>query len=389
MLRYDTDPWGAYAILAAKPHHEQVHFKYYIWRMTINYRKLNQVTEQFCHLIHLCDDAVQDLGDAWYLLSMDMDSDFHQVYVSAGSQSKLVFYGPAGRTYCYTGMPFGPVNTPPRVYMHDGIYLSRMDHHVKFTSSRPVVMILRGHTRGCTPQCVFFPDGFFLLPVLDKVLNHMPCSDDLQDCFTVEIVEDTKWDSILKPSLASVLPSHSEWKAASASDHDVSLCIDCTKDATRDIVKQPWFGNWYRTLLKDQALEQEDSILFYTSVSQKQALLRTTRVFVVPLKLHPVLFAAYHTSAGNGHASFKASFWKFRLRFYWSNMHVDVRRACYQRAQCALANATQHTVEYTKLPCDRPFGVLFSDVWSPGATPSRNGDCKGLNVMEGMSGFIV
>jgi hypothetical protein len=80
---------------------------------------------------------------------------------------------------------------------------------------------------------------FVLFPVLDKVLSPVPCSDDLQDLFTVEIEEDTKCDSNLNPSIASAIPSHSEWKAASASDHDVSLCIDCIKDATQDLVKQP------------------------------------------------------------------------------------------------------------------------------------------------------
>jgi hypothetical protein len=54
----------------------------------------------------------------------------------------------------------------------------------------------------------------------------------------------------------------------------------------------------------------------------------------------------------------------------------------------AFVNATKHTVEWTMLPCDIPFDVLFADVWSPDAIPRRNGDCKGLNVMKGMSGFI-
>jgi hypothetical protein len=155
-------------------------------------------------------------------------------------------------------------------------------------------------------------------------------------------------------------------------------------------MKQPWLDNHYRTLIKDQALEQEDSILFYTTFSQKQALHQTVRVHMVPLKLRPILFAAYHAIAGNGHAYFKASFWKLCLRFYWPNMYADARRACDQCAHCALVNATKHTVEWTTtLPCDRPFDVFFADVSSPGAIPIRNVDCKGLKDMEGMSDFVV
>jgi hypothetical protein len=85
MLEYDTGHWGAKASLAEKPHQEQVHFKDYIWRMDINYRKLNQVTKPFRHPIRRGGDAVQDLGDAQYLLSMDLDSGFHQVCISAVS----------------------------------------------------------------------------------------------------------------------------------------------------------------------------------------------------------------------------------------------------------------------------------------------------------------
>jgi hypothetical protein len=79
--------------VVAKPHQEEVHFKDYIWRMAINYRRLNQVTKPFQHPIRQYDDAVQDLGDARFLLSIDLDSGFHQVSVHADSQSKLDFFG--------------------------------------------------------------------------------------------------------------------------------------------------------------------------------------------------------------------------------------------------------------------------------------------------------
>jgi hypothetical protein len=44
---------------------------------------------------------------------MDLDSGFHQACVSAGSRSKLAFYGPDGRKYRYTGMYVVPFNAPP------------------------------------------------------------------------------------------------------------------------------------------------------------------------------------------------------------------------------------------------------------------------------------
>jgi hypothetical protein len=93
--------------------------EFHIWGMAINYGKLNQVTKPFRHPIRRCEDAIQDLGDERYLLRMDLDSGFNQVYVSDGSRSKLALYGLDGVKYRYTGMPFGPINAPPHVYMHD------------------------------------------------------------------------------------------------------------------------------------------------------------------------------------------------------------------------------------------------------------------------------
>jgi hypothetical protein len=81
LLEYDDGPWSSKSILAAKTHQEEVNFKDYICRMAINYRCLDQVTKPFRYPIRRCDDSVQDIGDARFLLSMDLDAGFHQVSV--------------------------------------------------------------------------------------------------------------------------------------------------------------------------------------------------------------------------------------------------------------------------------------------------------------------
>jgi hypothetical protein len=84
-----------------------------------------------------------------------------------------------------------------------------------------------------------------------------------------------------------------------------------------------------------------------------------------------------------------ASFWKLRLRFYWSTVYANFRRAYEQCAHCDLINTTEQIVEWKTPPCDIPFYVIFTNVRSHGAISSRNGDCKGLNSMEGISGFVI
>jgi hypothetical protein len=66
LLEYDDEPWAAKTTLVAKPYHEEVNFKYYIWRMAINNRRINQFSKPFRHPIRRCNNAVQDLGDTWF-----------------------------------------------------------------------------------------------------------------------------------------------------------------------------------------------------------------------------------------------------------------------------------------------------------------------------------
>jgi hypothetical protein len=54
-----------------------------------------------------------------------------------------------------------------------------------------------------------------------------------------------------------------------------------------------------------------------------------------------------------------------------------------------MANAKNHVVEWTTLPCDRPFDIIFVGVCSPGAILSLDGDTKCLNVTEGMIGLFT
>jgi hypothetical protein len=166
-------------------------------------------------------------------------------------------------------------------------------------------------------RCVYFYITYFVpFPSPKESVTARPHSGDLKDCFTVEIKEDVEQDRSLKPSLAYSLPSHSEWKAACSSDHDVLLYIWFLSDRALDPKKQPGLDVRYKTLLVEQSLERDNSILFFTAFPQKQALIRDIQVCVISLKLCSVLFAAYHASAGNVHASFKASLWKLCLRFY-------------------------------------------------------------------------
>ena len=109
-------PWGSSIVLAAKPHQEQVtDINEFVWRMCVSYRRLNQVTLPFEYPIPRCDDAIDDFGDSngrLYFISLDNKTGYHQIGVRYADQSKLAFFGPDGKKYTFTVMPFGPRNAP-------------------------------------------------------------------------------------------------------------------------------------------------------------------------------------------------------------------------------------------------------------------------------------
>jgi hypothetical protein len=74
MVKNDDGPWGAMIVLAAKPGQDDVPWFNFVWRLCISYRKLNQITRPFRFPLRQCDDAVLNIGNGRYRISIDMDS---------------------------------------------------------------------------------------------------------------------------------------------------------------------------------------------------------------------------------------------------------------------------------------------------------------------------
>ena len=116
-IRPCQGPWGSSIVLAAKPHQEDCcDIDAFIWRMCVSYRKLNAVTLPFEYPIPRCDAAIENFDEGvgvLYFFKKDCRTGYHQFRVRAQDQEKLAFFAPNNEKYCYTVMPFGPVNAPP------------------------------------------------------------------------------------------------------------------------------------------------------------------------------------------------------------------------------------------------------------------------------------
>ena len=110
LIEDDDGPWGALIVLAGKPHQEHKHWTEYVWRLCVSYRKLNTVTRPFVFLSQRCDDAVEEIGGAKYIIIMDLAWGYWQVLLHEGSKAKTGFFVPNGKKR-WTRMPMGALNS--------------------------------------------------------------------------------------------------------------------------------------------------------------------------------------------------------------------------------------------------------------------------------------
>ena len=98
IIEDDDGPWGALAVLAAKPHQEEVPWQEFRWRLCVSYRKLNQVTRPYAFPIPRCNDAVEDIDtEAKFFIAIDLDSGYWQVSAAKKAREKLAFFTPDGK----------------------------------------------------------------------------------------------------------------------------------------------------------------------------------------------------------------------------------------------------------------------------------------------------
>jgi len=81
------------------------------WRIVIDYRNLNQVTEEDKFPIPNIDGILDKLGRAQYFTTLDLAKGFHQILVREEDRKKTAFSTPLGH-YEYVRMPFGLKNAP-------------------------------------------------------------------------------------------------------------------------------------------------------------------------------------------------------------------------------------------------------------------------------------
>jgi hypothetical protein len=81
------------------------------WHIVINFRKLNELTDQDAYPLPTIDDILSQLGDAKFFSALDLSSGFHQISMDSDLKKYTAFSTPQGHFHYYR-MPFGLKNAP-------------------------------------------------------------------------------------------------------------------------------------------------------------------------------------------------------------------------------------------------------------------------------------
>ncbi len=103
LIRYSTSPFGFNIVLSKKSDGTM--------RMTVNYKKLNQITRPIAAPMHNADVIMKLLPSGKYYSKIDLKGAFWQIRMDEGSVEKTAFYG-NGILYEWLVLPFGLTGSP-------------------------------------------------------------------------------------------------------------------------------------------------------------------------------------------------------------------------------------------------------------------------------------
>lgn len=103
IIRRSTSPWGFPVVLVRK--------KDGSWRLCVDYRRLNAVTQKDAYPFPNVDEIVSNLGGAGYFSILDASKGYLQVEMRQGDECKTAFTCHRG-LYEFVRMPFGLCGSP-------------------------------------------------------------------------------------------------------------------------------------------------------------------------------------------------------------------------------------------------------------------------------------
>ena len=175
VIKPALSPWGSLGVLAGKSNQEFKHWLEYIWRLCINYRKLNQLVQQIMFPIQRCDDAVDHIGRSSYSITFDLATGYWQMPLDPKSRPKTAFFVPDGQKQ-FTRLPMGLI-TAMALFSHMMIDLRDQWNAIAEEKGIKIVRLTEELT-GDEPTA----DSKV---IVDDVINHSNNVETLLQYFTI------------------------------------------------------------------------------------------------------------------------------------------------------------------------------------------------------------
>ena len=111
-------------------------------RLCIDYRKLNEVTEEDRYQMPRVDDLIERIGSALFITTIDLTKGYYQVPLAKPDQKKTAFISPQGK-FEFTRMPFGLKGAPTTFQR---IMDSILSKHFKYASAYLDDIVIFSHS---------------------------------------------------------------------------------------------------------------------------------------------------------------------------------------------------------------------------------------------------
>lgn len=108
IIQPSTSPWNAPLLVVPKKPGPDGKKN---WRVVVDYRKLNASTRQDAYPLPRIEDILDQLGEAQFYTSMDLESGYYQILMDEEDKEKTAFSTPYGH-FEFNKMPFGLTNGP-------------------------------------------------------------------------------------------------------------------------------------------------------------------------------------------------------------------------------------------------------------------------------------
>jgi hypothetical protein len=120
-------------------------------------------------------------------------------------------------------------------------------------------------------------------------------------------------------------------------------------------------------------LETQDDILYHWE-EPKASKIRQLRQCVIPVSLHPTVYAAYHSTPLTGHVSIYKTYWQIVTHYWWPNMSVGICTVIAHCSHCIVGNNTHHNSQQilTTISTDELSDIISMDIWHPGITQGNS-----------------